>query len=80
MRKRIVIWCVVLAVILLGDLLLLLPRTVKCQETLTVCTSEGDTAQVAFDVELKRSLLGKDKIYGTITIGDVIYTSIRQRL
>ncbi len=47
------------------------------QETVSVCTADGETVQVKLDIELVNSLFQKDEIRGTITIRDITYTSVK---
>lgn len=73
-RKKIFMLAIVL--ILVVGFISLFPRKVKFQESISACTYEGKIISVEFDVELWKYWYMKNKLKGSITIGDKIYEPI----
>ena len=71
MKKKIITG-VVVAVLLIG-FLSLFPHKMAFKETVSVCTQEGETATVEFDVVLWKYWYMQDSLKGSVTVDGVRY-------
>ncbi|MBP3569286.1 MAG: hypothetical protein J6K04_09000 [Lachnospiraceae bacterium] len=72
-KKKVMI--LLICLVLFAGVLSLFPRKVKFQETMTVCSFEGETLLAQFDVELWKYWYMEDEMHGTITVDDMVYVS-----